>query len=99
MKRTAIYLRVSSDEQSYENQRPDIERIVQTRGYTLVASYEEQASAAKTRAVFARMMADAHRGLFDVLVIWALDRFGRTMVGNMQAVLELDRRGVKVVSV
>ena len=99
MKRAAIYLRVSSEEQTYENQRPDVERVVATRGYRLVQTYEEQASAAKSRPEFARMMVDAHRGEFDVLVVWALDRFGRTMIGNMQSVLELDRRGVKVVSV
>jgi hypothetical protein len=45
------------------------------------------------------MMADAHRGAFDVLVVWALDRFGRSMVGNLRDVLELDRCGVQVVSV
>src|SRR5271169_1665978 len=45
------------------------------------------------------MMRDAHQGAFDVLVVWALDRFGRSMVGNLQAVLELDRCGVQVVSV
>ena len=72
---------------------------MQTRGYKLVEAYEEQGSAVKSRPAFARMMIDAHRGLFDVLVIWALDRFGRTMVGNMQAVLDLDRCGVKVISV
>ena len=44
MKRAAIYLRVSSDEQTYENQRPDVERVAQTRGYRIVATYEEQAS-------------------------------------------------------
>jgi DNA invertase Pin-like site-specific DNA recombinase len=99
MKRAAIYLRVSSDEQTYENQRPDIARVAETRGYRVVATYEEQASAAKQRPSFARVMADAHRGAFDVLLVWSLDRFGRSMVGNMQAVLDLDRRGVKVVSV
>jgi DNA invertase Pin-like site-specific DNA recombinase len=97
-RRAAIYLRVSSDEQTYENQRPDVKRLARTRGYKLVATYEEQASAAKARPEYARMMGDAHRGMFDVLVVWALDRFGRSMVGNMQAVLDLDRRGVEVVT-
>lgn len=98
-KRAALYLRVSSEEQTFENQRPDLKRVVRTRGYKLVATYEEQVSAAKARPEYTRMMRDAHRGMFDVLVVWALDRFGRSMVGNMQAVLELDRRGVEVVSV
>lgn len=37
-------------------------------------------------------------GRFDVLIIWALDRLGRSMVGNVQAVLDLDRWGVQLVS-
>jgi hypothetical protein len=97
--RTAIYLRVSKGERHTENQRPDVERLIATRGLDVVAEYEEKASAAKTRLVFDRMMADAHRGAFDVLVVWALDRFGRSMVGNLRDVLELDRCGVQVVSV
>jgi putative DNA-invertase from lambdoid prophage Rac len=73
--------------------------VIATRRLELVAEYEEKASAAKVRPVFDRMMRDAHRGAFDVLVVWSLDRFGRSMVGNLQAVLELDRCGVQVVSV
>ncbi len=97
--RAAIYLRVSKGERHTENQRPDIERVVAMRGLELVAEYEEKASAARVRPVFDRMVRDAHQGAFDVLVVWALDRFGRSMVGNLQAVLDLDRCGVQVVSV
>lgn len=97
--RAAIYLRVSKGERHTENQRPDVDRVIATRRLELVAEYKEKASAAKERAVFDRMMRDAHQGAFDVLVVWALDRFGRSMVGNLHAVLELDRCGVQVVSV
>lgn len=97
--RTAIYLRVSKGERHTANQRPDVERVIATRGLDVVAEYEEKASAAKTRLVFDQMMADAHRGAFDVLVVWARDRFGRSMVGNLRDVLDLDRCGVQVVSV
>ncbi len=98
-KRAAIYLRVSKGELHTENQRPDVDRIIATRDLELVAEYEEKVSAAKVRPVFDEMMREVHRGAFDVLVVWALDRFGRSMVGNLQAVLELDRCGVQVVSV
>ncbi|UJR87357.1 MULTISPECIES: recombinase family protein [Sandaracinus] len=100
-KRAAIYLRVSRGEQSVENQRPAVMRVVRARKLKLAAAttYEESASAAKKRPAFERMMADAHGGAFDVLVVWSLDRFGRSMVGNLHAVLELDRCGVEVVSV
>lgn len=81
--RAAIYLRGSKGERHTDNQRPDVERVMATRGLELVVEYEEKASAAKARPVFDQMMRDAHRGMFDVLVVWALDRFGRTMVGNL----------------
>jgi len=68
-------------------------------GYKVFTSYEEEASAAKKRPEHERMMKDAKRGAFQVLVIWALDRFGRSMTGNLADVLELDRVGVQVVSV
>ncbi|MFI5297684.1 MAG: recombinase family protein [Polyangiales bacterium] len=97
--RAAIYLRVSSDRQTTQNQRPDVEMLAATRGYQIVATYEESASAAKHRPEHARLMKDARRGRFDVVVVWALDRFGRSMVGNLNDVLELDRIGVNVVSV
>jgi DNA invertase Pin-like site-specific DNA recombinase len=98
-KRGATYLRVSKGEQKTDNQRPDVQRLVRARKLHVVAEYEEKVSAAKARPKFEAMMRDAHQGKFDVLVVWALDRFGRSMVGNLQAVLELDRIGVEVVSV
>ena len=99
MKRAAIYLRVSKGEQETDNQRPDVKRMARSRGLRVVAEYVEKISAVRARTKFDAMMRDAHEGRFDVLLIWALDRFGRSMIGNMQAVLELDRRGVEVVSV
>jgi DNA invertase Pin-like site-specific DNA recombinase len=98
-KRCAIYLRVSTDEQVIENQEPDIERLVASRGFEIVARYAEKKSTKKQRPEFERMLANAHAGRFDVVVIWALDRFGRDTVGNMVAVRDLDRLGVELVSV
>jgi DNA invertase Pin-like site-specific DNA recombinase len=97
--RAAIYLRVSTDRQHAENQRPEVEQLARARGYEVVRTYEEQASAVKHRPEYVRMMRDARRGAFHVLVVWALDRFGRSMTGNLADLLELDRVGVQVVSV
>jgi len=97
--RAAVYLRVSTEEQTLENQLADVRRVLRARGLRKVASYEEKASTTNARPQFDRMMRAAHKGEFDVLVVWALDRFGRSMVGNLQAVLDLDRCGVEVVSV
>lgn len=97
--RAAVYLRVSTGGQSTAAQRPDVLRLVEARGLELVEVYEEQESAAKARPVFARMLDDARRGRFRVLVVWAIDRFGRSMARNVADVLELDRLGVQLVSV
>jgi DNA invertase Pin-like site-specific DNA recombinase len=97
-KRIALYLRVSTDEQTTENQRPEVEQLAGQRG-TIVATYEERASSKKARPEYERMLKAARRGSFDVLVIWALDRFGRSMHANVGDLLELDRVGVQVVSV
>jgi len=53
-KNAAVYLRVSTDEQSVDNQRPDLERVAEARGLAIVATYEERASAdreAESRAI------------------------------------------------
>lgn len=95
----AVYLRVSTDLQDLNNQRADVDRLVKARGYRVVVLYEEQASAAKARPQFARMLKDAELGRFKVLVVWALDRFGRSMFGNLRDVVCLDAAGVQLVSV
>ena len=60
----------------------------------------QKAFSAPLSAVFRSIVPHGpHRGEFETVVVWALDRLGRSMVGNLQAVLDLDRCGVKVISV
>lgn len=96
MKRAAIYLRVSTEEQTVENQRPDLLRMVKTSGFKVVRVFEEKASAVKSRPSFDRMLEGARRREFDAIFVWALDRFGRSMYGNVSLVLELDALGVQL---
>ena len=96
--RVATYCRVSTDRQTTEHQRPEVEQLARQRG-EVVATYEERASSKKARPEYARMLKDARRGMFDAVIIWAIDRLGRTMINNMQDIAELDRLGVRVVSV
>lgn len=97
--RAALYLRVSTPEQSLEVQRPDVMRVVRARRLRVVREYAEVASAAKARRELEQLVSDAHAGAFEVLVVWALDRLGRNMVQVINTVIELDRLGVQVVSV
>jgi putative DNA-invertase from lambdoid prophage Rac len=97
-KRAALYLRTSTADQHLENQRPELLRIAKQRDLEVVCVYQEQRGAAKQRPAFESLRLDANAGRFDYLVIWAIDRIGRSMAGNLNTILELDRIGVRVVS-
>ena len=100
-KRVAIYMRVSKNDgsQTVDNQRPECEREAARYG-TVVHIYEEELSAcADHRPAYDAMMADAKTGAFDVLVFWALDRFGRSLSQNIADLTALDAMNVGCVSV
>lgn len=97
--RAALYLRVSKGEQTPESQRADVQRVARARGFEVVAEYVETASAVRMRPAFKQMLAAALAGQLDAIVVWAIDRFGRSMYKNILDVLELDRWGVQLVSV
>lgn len=98
-RRTAVYLRTSTDRQHTANQRPAVLRLAEARGFEVVRVFEEQASATKIRPQWEELKAAAHRGEFGAIVIYAIDRLGRSMIGNVQEILVLDRLGVETVSV
>lgn len=94
----ALYLRVSTDRQTASNQLADLQQLAAARGFTPVL-YEATESAVKARPVYERMLADAHAGRVQAVLFWALDRLHRSMAGAINTVLDLDRRGVPVLSV
>lgn len=98
MNRAALYLRVSTERQTVENQRPELVRLAKARGLKVVETFEEQESAVKRRPAYDAMIAAAHAGRFDTVIVWSLDRFGRSAIGNLQAVLDLDAKGVRLLS-
>jgi DNA invertase Pin-like site-specific DNA recombinase len=97
-RRAAVYVRVSTDRQTAENQIAEVRQLAAARGYEPVI-YEEVESAAKARPVFDRMLADVRAGRVQAVAVWALDRLHRSMTGAISTVLELDRLGAPVLSV
>ena len=82
-KRVAAFVRVSTAEQTTDNQRPAIEALCRDRGYAIVRWYQETVSgAAKRRPVFEQMLSDARSRKFDALVVWSVDRFSRGGAGS-----------------
>jgi DNA invertase Pin-like site-specific DNA recombinase len=82
--RAAIYLRVSRDGQTTENQRLVLAKVAEHRGWVIVQTYEDQGiSGAKgrdQRPAFDTMLKDAVRRRFDVLMVWSIDRLGRSVL-------------------
>lgn len=100
MPRAALYLRVSTHDQTTANQRPALLQLAEARRLTIAETFEEVRSTSKRgRApALARLVAAAHRGEFDCVLVWALDRLDRSMPATVALVLELDRLGVALVS-
>jgi DNA invertase Pin-like site-specific DNA recombinase len=96
-KRAALYLRVSTGEQTTENQRRELEAVVQRTGWDIVAIYEDAGiSGAKgrdRRPAYDHLLKDAARRQFDVAMAWSVDRLGRSLtdlIGFMDELNSLD---------
>lgn len=81
--RVALYLRVSTGEQTTANQRQALEAWASRRGYEIVCIYEDAGiSGAKgrdKRPAFDKMLKAAVRGEFDVVGAWSVCRLGRSL--------------------
>lgn len=96
--RAAIYARVSTYDQHPENQLRELRLWCSAAGHDVVAEYVDHESGAKAdRAEFRRMMADASRRRFELLVFWSLDRLSREGVARtIQHLARLEAYGVKL---
>jgi DNA invertase Pin-like site-specific DNA recombinase len=98
--RVGVYLRVSTDEQTTENQRIDLMRVAEQRGWTITEVYEDRAvSGAKARnqrPAFQRMVNDAAKGRINMVAAWALDRLGRSARDVINFISDLPDQGVSL---
>ena len=100
MIRGALYVRVSTKEQTTENQERGLRQWAERLGFEVVAVYADTMSGAKSdRAALAAVLNAAHRREFDVLLVWALDRVSREGIGRMVGYVEqLRAAGIRVLS-
>jgi DNA invertase Pin-like site-specific DNA recombinase len=93
-KRAALYLRVSTDRQTVENQRQALEEVTRHRGWEIVATYSDKGISGmkgrKDRPEFDRMLSEAARGRFDVVMAFALDRIGRSLADLLHSIRHLE---------
>ncbi len=101
MVRVAIYARVSTQDkgQDPEMQLHDLIAYVGARQWTIAGQYIDQVSGAKEgRKAFQELMAAAKQLKFDVVLVWKLNRFSRSLIHLVTSVNELEAIGVQFVS-
>src|SRR5215467_5816128 len=96
MKRVGIYLRVSTDGQTTENQRRELEAVAARSGWEIVEIYEDRGISGSKgrdqRPAFDRLLKDATARKINMIAAWSVDRLGRSLqhlvsfLGDLQAV-------------
>lgn len=101
MDKAAIYSRVSSGEQDAENQNLALSQWAERRNLEVVAIYQEEESAWRGghQRELAKLLVDARRGRFQIVLVWALDRLSREgPLAILTLINRLGRYSVKVLS-
>jgi len=99
--RVALYARVSTmHNQNPEMQLTELREYGARRGWQIIAEYVDEgiSGSRERRPQLDRLMVDAHRRKFDLIAVWKIDRFGRSLKHLVNALADLDSLGVAFVS-
>jgi DNA invertase Pin-like site-specific DNA recombinase len=99
--KVALYARVSTlAGQSPEMQLVELREYAARRGWLVVEEYVDHgvSGAKKSRPALNRLMADAKQRRFDVVAVWKIDRFGRSLKHLVNALAELESLGIAFLS-
>ena len=97
--RSALYARVSTIDQNSELQLRDLQSYAEREGWPIVDTYHDVISGAKaSRPGLNRLIADAQARKFDCLLVWKLDRFGRSLVDCLNNIRTLEDCGVRFIA-
>jgi DNA invertase Pin-like site-specific DNA recombinase len=98
IQRVALYCRVSTGGQSTDMQADELRRMAEARGWEVVTVVEEKISGRKERPAREQLILDAKAGKFDAVMVWKLDRWGRSTVDLVSSIRDLDESGVTFIS-
>ena len=97
--RVGTYARIStSDQQTLPLQLEAMRKYAADRGWTVVSEIQEVGSGSKERPQRAALMKAARRRDIDAILVWKLDRFGRSLPDLVLTLRELLELGVAFVS-
>ena len=96
--KVAIYVRVSTNEQTTENQVRELEAWADRAGHEIVATYDDNgvsgAKGREYRVEFDKLLKGAVRREFDLVAAWSVDRLGRSLQDLISFLQELHGAGV-----
>jgi len=94
------YVRVSTADQRCELQVRELREYSDRQGWQIEEIYEDVINGAKaSRPALNRLVADARARKFDCLLVWKLDRFGRSLVDCLNNIRTLEENGVRFIAV
>ena len=99
--RVAVYSRVSTNHgQDPELQLRELREYTASRGLTIVQEYTDvgYSGSKDSRPALNRLMADAHQRKFDAVLVWKIDRWGRSLKHLVTSLADLDAYGVAFIS-
>ena len=98
--RCAIYARVSTTDQNCELQLSELREYVQRRGWPTAREYVDSgfSGAKASRPALDKLMTDAAKRRFDCILVWKLDRFGRSVLHLNQQLATLTAHGVRFIA-
>jgi len=101
--KAVIYARYSDShqrEESIEGQLRECKSFAEKNGLTLLTTYIDRAISGKTdaRPQFQKLIKDSAKTLFDVVIVWKLDRFARNRYDSSHYKRILRKNGIKVIS-
>ena len=98
--KTAIYVRVSTQDQSVEMQLADLKRYSKERGFDLYKEYSDEgiSGTKDRRPALDELMEDARKKRFNAVLCWRFDRFARSTKHLITALEEFRHLGIEFVS-
>lgn len=101
MNKAAIYLRCSTDQQQTTIQKNDLIRYANARDFTVVEIFEDRgiSGAKKSRPALNKMLLMGRQRKFDFILIWRLDRLGRSTSHLLSLLEEFETIGISLISI
>ena len=99
--RVALYARVSTTDQNCEMQLAELRKYVAARSWSTIGEYVDTgfSGAKANRPALLRLMADSRKRNVDAVLVWKLDRWGRSVVESIRNIQELVSLGVRFIAV